>query len=154
MKKYWIVFVCLGLIATAGLLNGAMDKLQFHYSKSVFPKGDDTLLGLDEQYWNPAISWKNKYKDWPEDPRPAFPGAITWGVFLTDAWHLLKWLMLACYNLAILLPIVYLYRLPRWVMLVAVVPLNLFFGTAFTVTFTYLLARDRATLKLSNDGNN
>lgn len=141
-KKYWIIFACLGLIATGGMLNGTMDKLQFHYNKSVFPKGQEKLLWLGEEYWNPAISWKNKYKDWPSDPRPAFPGATTWLVSLTDAWHLLKTMMMACYHLAILLPIVYLYRLPRWVLLLGIIPLNLFFGTAFTVMFTYVLARE------------
>lgn len=139
--KYRIGLICLALIFTAGMLNGVMDTLQFHYPQSVFPKGEETFLGQGEIYWNPAISWRNKYKDYPMDKRPKFIGATTFLVSLTDAWHLLKTLMLACYHLAILLPIVHWYKLPRWLLLAAVLPLNLFFGVGFTIMYSYVLVK-------------
>ncbi|MBL7783200.1 MAG: hypothetical protein JNM22_18365 [Saprospiraceae bacterium] len=40
--------------------------------------------GAEPQFWNPAISWTNKYVDWPENKkRSSTP------VFFTDAKHLL-----------------------------------------------------------------
>lgn len=141
-RKYWILVACLGLIFLGGLVNGVMDTLQFHYSTSIFPQSEnETFLWKGRQFWDPKESWKNKYKNWPEDPRPAFPGATTWLVSLTDAWHLLKTIMMLCYHLAIVLPLVYLYKFPRWVLLAAVIPLNLFFGLAFTIMYGYVLVR-------------
>ena len=146
MKKYWILIICLSLVFAAGLFNGTMDTLHFHYGNSVFPtKQGDTYLGKDIQFWNPSISWMNKYKDWPSDRRPAFPGAITWAVAFTDGWHLLKYFMMSCYNLAIIIPIIYLYKFPRWIIFIAVVPLNLFFGAAFTIMYGYLLVKKNKT---------
>ncbi|RME95485.1 MAG: hypothetical protein D6772_13110 [Bacteroidetes bacterium] len=139
-KRYGILLICLSLIGVAGLLNGTMDTLQFHYGKSIFPKQvHEQLLGQPRQFWDPTISWKNKYKDWPHDPRPRFPGATTWAVMFTDAWHLLKALMHGCFHLAILIPLVYYYKFPRWIILAAVVPLNLFFGAAFTLMYGHIL---------------
>jgi hypothetical protein len=39
-------------------------------------------------------SWRNKYKNRDPQQGPAFPGATTWLVWLTDAWHLVKFLMI------------------------------------------------------------
>lgn len=97
MTRYLIICI---LIAAAGCCNATMDKLQFHYSTSIFPKKGETLLGKPHEWWNPDVSWRNKYKNYPEDKRPAFPGAMTALVFLTDAWHLFKFLMLALLSAA------------------------------------------------------
>lgn len=55
--------------------------------------------GLDSRFWrhffDPAFSWRNKYKGGEEANGPAFPGSTTWLVAFTDAWHLsnlLAWL--------------------------------------------------------------
>jgi hypothetical protein len=142
-NKYWMLFTCLLLIFGAGALNGVMDTLQFRYGTSVFPKRQgETFLGKDRYFWDPDVSWKNKYKDWPSDQRPAFPGATTWAVAFTDAWHLAQSMMLLCFHFSIVLLLVYHYRFPRWLLLVAVVPLNWFFGLAFTIMFGKVL-RDR-----------
>jgi len=142
MKKYWILITCLGLLFIGGLLNGTMDKLQFHYGKSIFPQEEgETLLGQDYLFWNPKHSWKNKYEDWPEDKSPAFIGSTTFLVALTDAWHLIKMLMKLCYHFAIVLPLVYLYRFPRWVLFAALIPIHALVGVAFTIAFSWLLVK-------------
>ena len=81
-------------VALASFCKAIKDTLAFHYGKSVF-------AGLDPQFWNPNISWKNKYADWPDDPSPAFILSDTVFVFLTDAWHLFDFLMLMCLFIAI-----------------------------------------------------
>ena len=62
----------------SGCSDGIMDTLQFHFSISRFSK-------FNHVFWNPAISWKNKYinKD-PKNGRRWIP------VIFTDAWHLFK----------------------------------------------------------------
>ena len=64
-----------GAIFVAGIFEGVMDGLQFHYDKP-------------DQFWNPAISWKNKYKN--HDPLQGETFAGKYMVFTTDGWHLMK----------------------------------------------------------------
>jgi hypothetical protein len=88
-----ILFVIL-----ASICNAIMDVCSFHYSNSIFNK-------LNPKYWNPEISWKNKYIDC--DPtkgmRKIFFGLLDYPVFLTDAWHLFKSLMIIFLVTAIVL---------------------------------------------------
>jgi hypothetical protein len=68
-----------------------MDTLSFHYSTSLFKDLDN------QQFWDPSLSWTNKYEDpdHPEDGGERFPLASTSLVFLTDGWHLFKFLTLS-----------------------------------------------------------
>lgn len=83
------------LLFAAGLFNGLCDSLQFHYEK--------TGISPDNKYWNPAISWKNKYKNCDPEQGPAFPLSTTVLVFMTDAWHLFKSLQMLAVKLVIAL---------------------------------------------------
>lgn len=83
------------LLFAAGLFNGLCDALQFHYEK--------TGISKDNTYWNPAISWKNKYKNCDPEQGPAFPLSTTALVFITDAWHLFKMLQMLAVKLVIAL---------------------------------------------------
>jgi len=74
-------------IALASTSKAIKDTLAFHFGSSVFK-------GLDPQFWNPNISWMNKYKDWPTDDSAAFFLSKTVLVSFTDAWHLFDLLML------------------------------------------------------------
>lgn len=85
------------LFAGAGMANGAADVMRDKYSVSRFPQEQP-----GRQFWDASISWRNKYKDWPTDTRPAFPGAKTWLVWTTDGWHLAKMHQLALSKGAIL----------------------------------------------------
>ena len=69
------VFVILSAVCKA-----VKDTLQFHFYDSIFDK-------CNHQFWNPDVSWKNKYKD-GEIGVPKFCGSTTLFVWLTDAWHL------------------------------------------------------------------
>lgn len=92
----------------AGFFNSIMDVLFTRWDVCVF-------RNLNPLFWNPQVSWKNK---WAQPyPQPAthewyyfgfypeykerFPYSSTIFVFLTDAWHLAKFLMLLCISLAI-----------------------------------------------------
>jgi hypothetical protein len=77
--------IVLGFVMTAlaGGIEAVMDKLQFHYYETFF-------LGKNDQFWNPKISWKNKYK--ADEVTPRFLGSTTIFVFVTDGWHLMKFL--------------------------------------------------------------
>lgn len=84
LRKYFI-FIGLFVLIAAGVSKGVMDKLQFHYDKSVFSEMEN------QQFWNPEISWKNKYQNYDEgDTSPAFFGSTTFYVGVTDAWHLFQ----------------------------------------------------------------
>ena len=72
------------LIFLAGVCEGYMDVLQFHYSK--FEKKHKKA---DRLFWDAEISWTNKYD---KDFNPRFWGSTTFFVSLTDGWHLMKML--------------------------------------------------------------
>lgn len=122
------------LLALAGMCNAVMDVLFTRWNVCVF-------RNLNPLFWNPQVSWKNK---WAQPyPQPAthewyyfgfypeykerFPYSSTIFVFLTDAWHLAKFLMLWF----IMFAIVFYKPLSGNVLLDAFV-----FYCTFTVTFT------------------
>jgi hypothetical protein len=71
------------LIIFSGLSEAIMDKLNFHFEKSIFSNEK-----YKQKFWNPIESWKNKWKDDLKTER--FLGSSTIFVFTTDAWHLFK----------------------------------------------------------------
>ena len=66
-----------------GATKGICDSLQFHYSSSRYSSWNTA-------FWNPEISWLNKYKDYPNSQDSAFLGSKTFFVALTDGWHLMQ----------------------------------------------------------------
>lgn len=88
--------ITLFLLFLAGALNATMDVLSFRYKTSIFSKY--TKL---QEFFNPQESWVNKYKDNNPELGPKFFGSKTFLVFLTDAWHLAKILMITAFTLAI-----------------------------------------------------
>lgn len=100
------LFLCLLL----GIVDAAKDIITFRFKQSVF-------YNLNRQFWDPLVSWKNKYKTPLSSFKPKwyypfsapnleerFPFSSTMLVFLTDAWHLLKAL-----TIITILSIVYFY---------------------------------------------
>jgi hypothetical protein len=88
----------------AAICNACMDTLVHHFEISVFCRPI-----MKQSLWNffcPAVSWKNKYID--RDPKKGlikwFWGLIDKPVFLTDAWHLFKSLMIVFICLSIAAP--------------------------------------------------
>jgi hypothetical protein len=88
--------ITLFLLFLAGALNATMDVLSFRYKTSIFSKY--TKL---QAFFNPQESWVNKYKDNNPNLGPKFFGSKTFLVFLTDAWHLAKMLMITLFTLSI-----------------------------------------------------
>lgn len=68
------------LVFASGCFEGMMDVLQYRYDgfKRTFPKSND-------QFFDPRISWQNKYKD--RDPQKGKTFAGNYLVGSTDAWH-------------------------------------------------------------------
>ena len=79
-----MIVVSLIFFMLAGIAEGIMDTLQFRFYKSVFKS-------QDQMFWNPDLSWQNKWKQGDPKFGPKFFGASTFLVFTTDAWHLFKW---------------------------------------------------------------
>lgn len=108
----WVVqiTICLALLFSAGCLDGLGDSISFHWGKNV---GASTMA-KHEQFWNPALSWKNKYAGGDPALGEKFPLSSTALVFATDGWHLLKTLKSLCLMLALVvgLPSVRKARIP------------------------------------------
>ncbi|MEL0118173.1 MAG: hypothetical protein VXB01_04450 [Opitutae bacterium] len=69
-------------LVLAGAANGVNQDLLFHYYEF-----QNTFPNANPQFWDPSISWRNKYMD--GDPRlgEAFPGSSTIFVAGTDGYH-------------------------------------------------------------------
>lgn len=140
------------LVTTAGIANAVMDKLQFHYSKSIFS---------NKPTWNPKKSWENKWKrDENGDPIPGkekFPLSSTALVFLTDAWHFFQFVMLSCFTLAIIIydpsPILQTPLLPNssfWnTVLLTIIQFSIL-KVIFSLSFEYFFSKV-FTLKETNN---
>lgn len=93
---------------TAGWLSATNEVVLHDYRrfKNRHPK-------WDENYFNPKISWKNKYKNYSINDDPKFWGSTSVLAWTTDAHHLRNTLrnMLICGNVAVSLT---LYQKPKF----------------------------------------
>jgi hypothetical protein len=124
-----IILTILGFlfITFAAVSESIMDKIQFHYDKSIFKNSKYNQL-----FWNPIESWKNK---WKEDLKTEkFIGSSTLFVFTTDAWHLFKFFRNT--SLFIGLPLIAIGDMN--VILSAVIA-RVIYGLTFTLCFDKLL---------------
>lgn len=81
------------LMACAAITKAICDKLQFHFSTSIFSDSR-----FNENFWNPELSHKRKWKNGRKEDGEAFLFSSTLLVFLTDAWHLfqnIQWTLVA-----------------------------------------------------------
>lgn len=68
----------------AGFSNGTNEAISHHYNtgfKRTFPKAND-------RFWNPEISWTNKYKNGDYQRGPAYWGSTDLLAWTTDGYHL------------------------------------------------------------------
>lgn len=76
----------------AGIFNASMDVLKVRYNTSIFSQWPN-------QNWvNPAFSWRNKWKSKNKIIRYLMSTVLVW---TTDMWHFVKMLMLVSISLAI-----------------------------------------------------
>ena len=126
-----IVFLIAGLIliVLAAVSESIMDKLQFHYEKSIFSNES-----YKKTFWDPSNSWVNK---WKEDLKTEkFLGSSTIFVFTTDAWHLFKFIRNT--SLFIGLPLLAIGPLN---IIIAMVLARVIYGLIFTLCFDKLLIK-------------
>ena len=86
------MIIKLTLVILAALCNATMDALNHGFSSSIFSK-------LNKQFWDPSISWKNKYKTWFYLNLKR--RRVSWlkikvrkPAQISDAWHVLKTIMI------------------------------------------------------------
>ena len=95
-NKYWTG----GLVFLAGAAKGFNEALQYQYNgfESFFPKAND-------QWFYPAFSFKNKYKN--GDPRqgPKFPLSTSLLVMCTDQYHLNNFIQRSALTAALVIKI-------------------------------------------------
>lgn len=119
------------LLFLSGFCEGAMDTLQFHFHVSRFS------LSPQRYYWDPMISWRNKYLD--NDPLlgPRFPFSTTFLVSLTDGWHTFKLLRNLCIFTA--LPMVGFLASNLWALLLMAVAGRTVYGAGFWLAYYKVL---------------
>jgi hypothetical protein len=86
-KKAWkkYLFTCSSAFVS-GAMDGTIEAINYHYYdgfKLRCPKAND-------QYWDPALSWKNKYKNYDPQQGEKFAGSTTFFVAATDGYHVLR----------------------------------------------------------------
>lgn len=74
--------------------DAAQDAITHNFEKSIF-------RNLNPKFFNPDVSWINKYKDDNPLEGPKFFGSTTFLVWLTDFWHLLKFVKMNCIWIAL-----------------------------------------------------
>jgi len=109
------------LFLLSAVFEAVMDFLQFRYTKR-------------NQFWNPQLSWMNKW-DFSTVPRKErFPLSSTVLVFLTDGWHLMKWLRNRCLDGVMF---VLTFELAGWwLALIITIAIRTLYGVIFEFIFT------------------
>jgi hypothetical protein len=125
---YSLIFLSL-----AAICNAVMDTLQFHFETSVFSE-------LNKNYWNPNISWKNKYVNGDTKlGRIKILWIFDKPVILTDAWHLFKSLMITFLFLSIF---TFNIKLNYWyTILILFVVYKVIWGIYFEAFYKLILRR-------------
>lgn len=122
-----MIYIGFLLFVLSGLFESVMDTLQFHYEKSKF------FHFKNQMFWDPKISWRNKYKDGTPLGGEKFFLSTTLFVGVTDAWHLFKLLR----TLTIFAGIYFLF-IPcgtKSECLLFVIIARILFGLSFTLFF-------------------
>lgn len=127
-----ILFTILGLlfVAASSIAEAIMDKIQFHYDKSIFSQDK-----YKQTFWNPNLSWVNKWKD-DSAKEEKFLGSSSIFVFTTDAWHLFKFFRNTF--LFIGLP---LLSFGSMNIILAAILARIIYGLVFTICFNKLLIK-------------
>lgn len=112
------------LAVIAAFFNATSDEIRFHWDRTFgkFIKPDTRLYN----WMNPSVSWTNKYFSENKVIRFLFSTVF---VFVTDFWHLLKFLILNCLFLIFLILIEEPFVWWKWLIELAV--LNILWGILF-----------------------
>ena len=83
IKDYLLIGSCMFV---SGMLDGTIESINYHYDRGFKRR----FSNAGDQFWNPALSWKNKYKNYDFTQGPKFTGSTTVFVCATDAYHLMR----------------------------------------------------------------
>lgn len=125
------------LIFVAAACNAVMDKLDHHFSASIF----DLIKNKKIRLWfNSNQGWRNKYVD--RNPKK---GRVKWNILgikinkpvqLTDAWHFFKMLMIfAICGMAAVYPVIIYMGIINWVIL------GLIWNITFRLFYSFFLTK-------------
>jgi len=126
----WIISIAFLL---AGLAEGVMDWLQFRLPLQIKHKW------VYHQFWDPRISWKNKwgYSTVTPDRYEKFFLSTTVLVFLTDGWHLMKWFRNRFIDVALIAMLVQ-GDVCIWWAFAYIIIIRIAYGIGFYLTFKKL----------------
>jgi len=130
-----IVFISI-MLFIAGLFNGRMDYIKLHQLDSESWKNkwnwntiSNTGFGYTKLYhWWYFGLFKPKYQE-------KFPYSSTILVFITDEWHLRKWMMFCCIEVIIVFIFTQYNHLHWWYIPIGVIALKAFRGLGFTLIY-------------------
>ncbi len=97
-----LLAVSILLLFASGVSKAIMDKVNFHFKHSIF-----NSLKFKQTFWNPKISWKNKWKNNDKSQGEKFLFSSTILVFTTDAWHLFQFFYRWCLCFGIVLMFIF-----------------------------------------------
>lgn len=86
ITKVVILFILMLLFVVSDAMQ---DAITWNFDQSVF-------RNLNPLYFDPSQSWVNKYKDNNPLEGEKFFGSTTFFVWLTDFWHMLKFIKMNC----------------------------------------------------------
>jgi hypothetical protein len=127
-----MIYFALFLILASGFSEGAMDTLQFHFDRSVFSK-------MNILFWNPTISWKNKYKEGDPNKGEKFLFSTTFLVSLTDGWHCMK--LIRNITLFISLSFIGFLSLNLIELIILTSTSRIIYGIGFWISYNYILKK-------------
>ena len=119
------------LFVIQAIADAVVDTLSHHMSTSVF-KGL-----LNNHWWDPKISFKNKYRYGHKDEGPRFLGSTTFLVFITDAWHMFKFIRKTSIELAVTI----LIGLNWWQCIIGVLLIKIIVGLVFELFYGKILRK-------------
>lgn len=118
------------LFILAGMSEGVMDTLQFHYSNSHF------YNFKNKSFWDPSISWQNKYKNNDPLDGPKFLFSTNLLVGITDGWHLFK--LLRTFFIFAGVFFIFMDCQTPFHCLIDVMIARIIFGVSFSLSYDYL----------------
>src|SRR5689334_8713496 len=74
LKKYILAGTTMFV---SGLADGTIESINYHYEEGFKPR----CPKANDKFWNPALSWKNKYKNNDPAQGPKFTGSTNIFVF-------------------------------------------------------------------------
>jgi hypothetical protein len=124
------------MVVCATITDAGMDVLSSRYEKSIFSHWPN-----QRGWWDPQLSWKNKWKD--GDPRqgPAFPLSTTTLVTVTDGWHFLKTCTIGFILAGLLAPFSLLVRLRWFAWLGVLLVVYQIYGLVFESCYNFLFMK-------------